>query len=54
VQARSGKRTFELASALPADKLRLGSKVLDFFKAMTTLSTTIGIQRQSIYPSGTK
>jgi len=54
VQARRGKRTFEFAAALPADKLRLGSKVLDFFKAVTALSTAIGIQRQSVHPSGTK
>lgn len=54
VQARRGQRTFEFTAALAADRLRLGCKVLDFFKAVTALSTAIGIQRQSVHPSGTK
>jgi hypothetical protein len=43
VQARRGERTFQHALANGADKLLLGFEVLDFFKSVAALGTTIGI-----------
>jgi hypothetical protein len=42
-QAGRGERAFKLALAHGTDKFRLGTEVLDFFKAVTALGTTIGI-----------
>jgi hypothetical protein len=53
-QAGSGERALKHTLALGADKLRLGTEVLDFFKSVAALGAAIGIQRQSFHPSGKK
>jgi len=52
VQARCRQRALKQSVAFGAFQLRLGREVLDFFKAMATLGTAIGIQRQGSSPSG--
>jgi hypothetical protein len=43
VQARRGERTLQHALAYGANELLLRVEVLDFFKAVAALGTTIGI-----------
>ena len=50
LQAGRGQRALDRAAAFRTFPLRLGTEVLDLFKAVTALGTPIRIQRQGLLP----